>query len=550
MISIIVPIYNVDKFLSTTVESVLQQEDYSDWELILVDDGSKDGSPALCDQQAASDPRIKVIHKTNGGLSSARDAGIEASTGDYLLFLDGDDCLDSSTLRVLHQTAREHPDCDFIQFRYEEVLPAAPFGHKESCLTENYTEFYHEADFFQQLFDLGGVAASACTKFIKRVTLGDLRFQEGIIHEDEQFTTRLLARCRQVGYCTNEFYKYAIRSGSIQHSAFSMKRLDAISILDERIEYLRSKGYEHLVSLFQGRLFSNLLMMWTNAYEASNAEALAIIEQHLSRISKEKGVQLNGIETKLIHCLGKSVLKPLYSTRKLLKPFAQKLRNARTKWNNKRVISTRRKQLRSTDFTIISNNCWGGLVYQYFGLPYTSPTVDLFIMDDDYIKFLERLDYYLSLPLRFITNEQSRYHEHLASESTAKAYYPIARLDDIEIHFLHYHSEEEARTKWEYRKKRISKDRLLVKMSQRSANDRSLLDRFATLPFKNKICFTEFEHVGPEFVYIPELKYLNIQGGDETPYVMDKLDLVSLINKIDITQNTDKQLVNREVIYN
>lgn len=532
MISIIVAIYNVEKFLPTTVQSILLQEGFSDWELILVNDGSKDGSPVLCDQLATVDPRIKVVHKPNGGLSSARNAGIEASSGNLILFLDGDDCLDKSTLKVLNEAISKHPGCDFIQFNYEEVLPAAPLGHKVSEQIENYTELYHEEDFFQQLHDLGGVAASACTKLIKRTTLGDLRFKENTIHEDEQFTTHLLARCHQVGYCTNEFYKYAMRSGSIQHSTFSMRRLDAITVLNERIEYLQSKNYTHLVSIFRGRLYSNLLIMWANAYKAKNTDALTIIEQHISCLSKERGIQLNGINAQFIHCLGKSALKPLYNIHKILKPAVQKLRNARTKWIHKRITSVRRKQLHCTDFTIISNNCWGGLVYQYFGLPYTSPTIGLFIMDDDYIKFLERLDFYLSLPLEFISIEQSRYRERLTSESTAKTSYPIAQLNDIEIHFLHYHSEEEARYKWESRKSRINKERLLIKMSQRSANDRSILARFTALPYKNKICFTEFEHLGPNFVYIPGLKHLNIQGGDETPYVIEKVDLVNMINAI------------------
>lgn len=517
MISIIVPLYNVENFLPTTVESIKSQEGFSDWELILVDDGSKDASPAICDQLAASDSRIKVVHKPNGGLSSARNAGIEASSGHFLIFLDGDDCLDSSTLKVLHQTITDHPECDFIQFRYEEVMPAAPYGRKVSNVVENYTELYKEQDFFQQLYHLGGVAASACTKLIKRSTLGDLRFKEGIIHEDELFTTHLLACCHQVGYCTNEFYKYAMRGGSIQHSAFSKKRLDAVRVREDRLEYLESKGYKREYNLFHFQLISNLHLLWNDAFEAQDTESCLWLE--------DKFKQYGSNQTHLL-----LVLK--HNLKKALKPFVQKMRNARTKWDNKCTTSARRKQLRNTDFTIISNNCWGGLVYQYFGLRYTSPTIGLFIMDDDYIKFLERLDYYLSLTLQFIPIDQSRYREKLISESTAKASYPIARLDDIEIHFLHYHSEEEARTKWEYRKKRINKDRLLVKMSQRSANDRSILDRFAALSYKNKICFTEFEHVGPEFVYIPELKHLNIQGGDETPYVIEKVDLVEMVNEI------------------
>lgn len=517
MISIIVPIYNVEKYLPHTVESIKNQEGFSDWELILVDDGSKDGSPALCDRFAASDPRIKVVHKPNAGLSSARNAGIEAAKGQFIMFLDGDDCLDTSTLKVLNDTTDKHPACDLIQFQFEEVMPAAPYGHKLPPHIENYTELNREQDFFRQLYLLGGVAASACTKLIKRSTLGELRFKEGIIHEDELFTTHLLARCHLIGYCSNQFYKYVMRDGSIQHSSFTKKRLDAVRVREDRLEYLASKGYKQEHALFQAQLISNLHLLWSEAYDANDLDSCKWLEDRFQRYH---------------YGYSHSFLTLKYHLKKILRPFVRKIRNAHVKWENKRVMTTRRRQLRHTDFSIISNNCWGELVYQHFGLKYTTPTVGLFIMDDDYIKFLERLDYYLQQPLRFIKKEQSRYKERLTSESTAKEDYPIALLDDVEIHFLHYHTIEEAREKWENRKLRINRDRLIVKMSQRFIHGEEILERFSKLPYKNKICFTECEKAGEEFFYVPELRYLNIQGGDETPFVMNKLDFIQMINDI------------------
>ena len=153
-------------------------------------------------------------------------------------------------------------------------------------------------------------------------------------------------------------------------------------------------------------------------------------------------------------------------------------------------------------------------------------------MDDDYIKFLERFGYYIAQPLKFITIEESRYKQQLQSESTAKMNYPIALLDDVEIHFLHYKSTTEAEEKWNRRLKRLNMNRLLVKMSQRSLNSNDILDRFEALPFKNKICFTEHKRNNPIFITIPELHLLNIQGGDETPFVIEKVDLVKMINEI------------------
>lgn len=517
MITIIVPIYNIERFLPTTVQSLLAQGGNTDYEIILVDDGSTDGSPDLCDKYASENQNIRVIHKGNGGLSSARNAGLEIATGDYILFLDGDDCLAPNTLSSLSKAASEHFECDFIQFRYEEVPAAAPYGHKVNSALIDYYECDNEQDFFIQLYSLGGVAASVCTKLIKRAVLSDLRFKKGIIHEDEQFTTCLLSRCHKVGYCTNEFYKYVMRGGSIQHSAFSQKRLDAVRVIEDRLAYLKSKDYKQVYELFRNQLNSNLHILWNDAYEAKDSESCKWLE--------EKFIQYSSSQTHF-----KLALR--YNVKSLFKPIVQKLRNARAKWNIKRTTASRRRKLCNTDFTIISNNCWGGLVYQYFGLPYNSPTVGLFIMDDDYIKFLERFDYYIDQPLRFITFESSRYYDYLSRESTAKMSYPIAMLDDIEIHFLHFHSQVEADEKWKRRCKRINRKRLLIKMSQRFIHDIEILNRFDNLPFRNKICFTEVDYPKPGFIKIEELKYLNIQGGDETPYVIDKVDLTNLINSI------------------
>ena len=369
---------------------------------MLIDDGSTDKSADICDKYACEYSKISVIHKSNGGLSSARNAGIDAARGEYLMFVDGDDCLDSVTISALTKAVSSHQNCDVIQFRYEEVSPAVPFGHCTSKDLINYYECKEEQDYFLQLYQLGGVAASACTKLIKRNVIGDLRFKEGIIHEDEEFITRLLPRCKCIGYCSNEFYKYAMRIGSIIHSDFSRKRLDVITILKERIIYLEKQGYKDLAKKFSNKLYANLRRLWNDAYIAKDMDSVHLIEQNLSELASKKMKVGEGVFDTLVLKSGNCrslILRLLFNFKKRFKPILQKVRNAKIKYSRYKKCKARRKQLLFTDFTIISNNCWGGLVYQYFGLPYTSPTVGLFIMDDDYIKFLENLDYYLSQPL-------------------------------------------------------------------------------------------------------------------------------------------------------
>lgn len=213
-----------------------------------------------------------------------------------------------------------------------------------------------------------------------------------------------------------------------------------------------------------------------------------------------------------------------------------KFRNAIIKIRYKYNQWRERKKLRFTDFSIISNNCWAGTaVYQPFGLKYNTPTVGLFIMDEDYIQFIGNLKWYLSQSPIFISPEESKYYDKISAGGTKSVTYPIAKLgEDVELHFLHYHSEDEALTKWQRRVQRVNFDKLLVKMSLRDSgyNKISMLERFCSLPYKNKICFSSIEYSSSEVVYVPELEKLNLVGGDETDYTLRHIDIITLLNTI------------------
>ena len=143
-----------------------------------------------------------------------------------------------------------------------------------------------------------------------------------------------------------------------------------------------------------------------------------------------------------------------------------------------------RKKIKSRDFTIISNNCWAGKLYQYLDMPYLSPTVGLYFFADDYLKFISNLEYYISLELSFISIQESRYKDVLLER---KRICPIGKLDDVEIVFLHYKSEQEAKEKWDRRKARINWDHLIIKFSKMNLCTEEHMRRFAELPYENKI---------------------------------------------------------------
>lgn len=145
-------------------------------------------------------------------------------------------------------------------------------------------------------------------------------------------------------------------------------------------------------------------------------------------------------------------------------------------------------------FTIISNNCWGGHVYRYFRIPYLSPTVGLYMFSEDYIKFVYNLKHYTSSPLSFISYYDSKYKDVLEQRGGDNVKCPIARIDDIEVVFLHYKSNEEALKKWTRRCSRIEWDNLFYKMSEQNLCDESILRRFDKLDAPNKILFVHKDY--------------------------------------------------------
>ncbi len=148
-----------------------------------------------------------------------------------------------------------------------------------------------------------------------------------------------------------------------------------------------------------------------------------------------------------------------------------------------------KRSIKSRDFTIISNNCWAGRVYQYLDMPYLSPTAGLYFFAPDYIKFISDLKRYLDTPLKFIKPEDSKYFEELKTRNQTDK--PIGILDDVEIVFLHYKSQEEALEKWNRRKERVNFDNIILKFSWMNLCEEKHLEEFDALPFKNKILIVD-----------------------------------------------------------
>ena len=206
--SVIIPVYKVEEYLEKCVESVRNQT-YKNIEIVLVDDGSPDNCPQMCDELAQKDSRIKVIHKENGGLSDARNKGLELSTGDYVIFLDSDDYIDVDSCERFLQYAEN--GCDII------IGEAVVEGGKCNSQHISNPNMMTGEQYLLEAYRGGKAPMAACFNIYKREFLinNSLCFKKGILHEDEEFTPRCFLLAETV-VCPNVyFYHYIIRNDSI-----------------------------------------------------------------------------------------------------------------------------------------------------------------------------------------------------------------------------------------------------------------------------------------------------------------------------------------------
>ncbi len=302
-ISIVISIYNVAKYLQVAVRSALDQTE-PDIEIILVDDGSTDESGRLCDEYTAQDKRVKVVHKENGGLSSARNAGVAAATAEYLLLLDGDDYLHLQTVEKLLRVLEQYPS-DVVQFLYQEVGEQVELALPDENAPIMQCKTARKA--FDRLYEYGGVYASGCTKLFRRELLQKIPF-EVIRHEDEMWCTRAFPQNLTITYIPDVFYGYVMRQGSIIRGDFKKTRLEILTVKEERLKTLRTLGFSDLENKEMSILFSTLFTLYKDAKKAKNVEARREIVRYFKDNKIVKRVKITG-RMRLFYLLAKISVK-------------------------------------------------------------------------------------------------------------------------------------------------------------------------------------------------------------------------------------------------
>ena len=291
LISIIIPIYNIKEYLPICLNSLITQT-YQNFEIILVDDGSTDGSSTICDEYSSKDSRIKVYHQTNAGQSVARNFGITESIGEYITFIDGDDWVSSDYLETLVNGIKRYSadviNCNYVRTRRAGII-------KSTNMECFYTKEYNSEQAIENLCYLKELTCAPYAKLFKRNIWETIRFPEHEIYEDLAVIYKTFDKAQKIVYIDYDGYCYFQRQGSSLNNVFNEKKLSRIKFSKEIIAFVK-QHYPRVVSSAYCRLFwsaSGALMDLPRGYNNQiKKEIRSLIHESRSIIIKDSRCKL------------------------------------------------------------------------------------------------------------------------------------------------------------------------------------------------------------------------------------------------------------------
>lgn len=242
ILSVVIPVYKVERYLNQCIDSVLNQH-LEDYEIILVDDGSPDKSPQICDVYASNHPEIRVIHQKNAGASAARNTGLSAAQGEYVMFIDSDDWWNPNVVvKAMLETAQNNPQIEMYLFTSLDYVEGEGFYKRSehNNLARIRTDCVEH--YYSDLIDNGNLEVSACTKIFKRSFLidNDLKFATGMVGEDNHWMIRVLRKLKNVDIINEPLYLCRIdHQGSVTHTIGQKNIKDLLRIVEESQEYYK-----------------------------------------------------------------------------------------------------------------------------------------------------------------------------------------------------------------------------------------------------------------------------------------------------------------------
>lgn len=467
-VSIIIPVYNAENTVTRCVESLLFGV-YQNFEIILVEDGSIDHSWKVCQLLAAKYTNITAFHnEINKGVSFTRNVGLQNATGDLIIFVDCDDWVSGDYLDTIVLLAEQNPDKMIITGYYfidyvNQCNKLYRYSDDESCNIglKNLFEL-HQRVLLQQLWN----------KSFDRTIIEEyhIRFdEEQCMGEDFQFVLDYLeaSGIEQFVVCNRGLYYYIRANENSLMSKFGF--------VENLNEYKRLNIVQQLCGLDS----SKTQELYQDSIKRTKQSFVYRICRDPSYTCKKKIAYIQkvlpGEDAKTLYKAQKKMIakEKIVFRMKKMRALPERVRGHIARKRRDFLIEVERQQLLNKDFTIISQNCIGGVFYHDMGLKFSSPTINLYFLAEDFVKFTSHLQYYLSLTPIMHWDET----------------YPIGILDDITIRFMHYHTCSEALELWERRKLRINWDNIIVFSTDMEGFSEKEFEVWKKLPYK-KILFT------------------------------------------------------------
>lgn len=521
-ISVIMPVYNGEKYLRETIDSILCQT-FTDFEFIIINDASKDSTEDII--KSYKDDRIVYLkNEQNLGVAGTLNRGLDTAKGEYIARMDADDIALPERFEKQVGYMDKHENCvicgsNVVFFGAQNGISDVPITDAQIRANLLFdTSFAHPTVMIRHSF----------------VKINNLRYN---IKYERIEDYAMWMDFAEVGNGT--FYnilepllKYRIHPNQVTHKEISPEKKEALKNLRTRAIRMITKENEEKFKTIIGEKkdlnYDGVIKLYEECREVlkhCDDKYCGYIKTSISNIgyglyNKFSGRQLLDILVKYNDICEFGFKRVI---RLCLLIIAKILSGLKTRCVSRFKKKQKLIKLKNKDFTIISNNCWGGLISQKYGLPYRSPTCGLLILGEDYIKFCENLKHYLSQKLEFIEFDDGKY-----SNLFKDTQFPVAKLDDIEVYFMHYSSAEEASDKWYRRAKRINWDCIIYKISERETFTSEIMKKFAELPLKNKLIFATQKY-SEDTVVIPELSTF---VGDETPLLADYFDEAKYLNRI------------------
>lgn len=443
IVSVVIPVYNAGNKIIKCVESLLFGK-YEELQVILVDDCSCDDSWHYCMSLSKKyDKVIAVKNEKNSGVSFTRNRGLELADSKYVVFVDSDDWVSSNYLSKLVESIEKHPDslsicgiCFIDEINGDKRDYLWPSNEKELQIKKE--KYFSLVDsFFIQ---------SPCNKIFDISIIKKNKIQFDVnqsMGEDFQFVLDYL-QCLNSDYCVviNETLYYYIRySNTSLMGSFGLKEknYEFIKRLSQlyNIINIDSKNIKQSYKRTLNATLNSYVYNICRNNNISDKEKCSLIEYIM-----QNNMSLEYFKKQKKQIRKENLVKKIISLKKVNSKIKYKFIDLRNKMTVKKI----RKKLNNSDFTIISQNCIGGVIYNDLNLKFLSPTINLYFTADDFVKLVLNLNYYLNLDITMKWLEN----------------YPIGVLDDVIVHFMHYQTCSEAKDAWNRRKERVNYNKILV----------------------------------------------------------------------------------------